>query len=67
MKKRLKILNKGWQEYVQKGNLVILLGMKTGTAITENSIKILQNVKRRTTLQGLTSLMVQWVRIYLQM
>lgn len=67
MEKRLKILNKGWQEYVQKGNLVILLGMKTGTAITENSIKILQNVKRRTTLQGLTSLMVQWVRIYLQM
>ena len=52
-KKRQKILNKWWQGYVQKGNLVILLGMETGTAITENSIKILQNIKKTTTLQGL--------------
>ena len=53
MKKKDKILNKWWQGYVQKGNLVILLGMETGTAIAENSIKILQNIKKTTTLQGL--------------
>ena len=34
-----------------KGNLLLLVGIQTGVAALENSMKVLQEVKKRTTLQ----------------